>query len=153
MKSGHKGSMILSCMFFISICMVIMLLHWHAQEMTQRTMVIRIQMMQAQYAAEALMQYGINHCKKEYARLAKELTVRGQPLIITFAQWPCGNEQYGQGRIEIAYTQLYTIMATLILAGYKTIKLSCRLEKERGQREIFTVSAWKWYEGSSPISV
>jgi hypothetical protein len=147
MKSVRKGSMVLTCMFFISVCTVIMLLHWQSQAAIQKTMIMRVQMMQAQYAAEALMQYGVELCKKEYATLSKKLSECRRPIMIRFSQWPLGDEQYAQGEIEISYTTQLQIRATLERDKKSLIELSCFLRKERrDERNFFTISGWKWHE-------
>jgi|GEM_PF-2187969 hypothetical protein len=147
MKNAHNGSMILTCMFFISIIMMIMLLHWRSEEAIQTTMIMRATMVKAQYGCEALMEYGTDLCKSQYALLAKGLSERGRPLLLTFERWPLGNETYGQGIIEISYTKQFLITATILQDRHTLVTLSCCLEREsRLPHNIFTISAWKRHE-------
>lgn len=143
MPKKRNGSMILTCMFFISICMAIMLLHWRSEESIQTTMIMRVKMVRAQYACEALMQYGIDLCKERYAFLIG----RGQPLMLIFERWPLGAGEYGQGNLEISYAKKFEIKTTIRQEKQPLITLSCLLERQDDfPRNIFTISAWKRHE-------
>jgi len=100
-------------------------------------------MVKAQYAAEALMQYGVDLCKQEYTLLSG----RGRPISLRFDRWPLGDEQYGQGRVEITYSKQFQITATILQDEHALITISCCLERERAlPRNIFTISAWKRHQ-------
>jgi len=149
MKRMHaqSGSMVLTCVFFISICMLIMLLQWRSQEALHSIMILRMQALKKQYAAEALLQYGIDLGKKQYITLAQIVIKRKAPIILTFKRWPLGNDHYAQGTLEISYTDRLGLRATLFEQDVKQILLSCNLEKQIIQQQnIYTVTSWKRHE-------
>lgn len=143
MKRTHRGSMVLTSMFFISIIMLMMLLHWRSEESLQSIIIMRVKMMRADYACQAIMDYGINLCKDRYGFFA---TQRRQ-LTLTFNRWPLGNEEYGQGILEVTYEKKCTIMATLIKDNRALVRISCNLERQKAlPSNIFTISGWKRHE-------
>ena len=146
---NKAGSMVLTCVFFISICMLIMLLQWRSQESLRAIMVLRTEVIQTHYAAEALLQYGIELCKKQYVPLAQILHERGRPLVLTFKRWPIGEGRFARGILEISYNALFSIVATLHEEGTSKISISCCLTKQREtetQKYIYTITAWKRHE-------
>lgn len=89
------------------------------------------------------MSYGIALCKQHYAFLSG----RGRPLLLSFNRWPLGDEEYGQGILEISYTKSFEIKATISQEKKPLITLSCCLERQNAfPRNIFTISAWKRHE-------
>jgi hypothetical protein len=143
MKKTHNGSMVLTCMFFTSICMMIMLLHWRSQEAIQTTMIMQVKMMKAQYACEALMQYGIDICKHRYAMLSGS----ARPLSLSFARWPLDNQESGQGILEISYAKQFQITATIMQDKHPLVTVSCCLERQSAlPHNIFTITAFKRHE-------
>lgn len=151
MKNLRNGSMILTCMFFISVCMMIMVLQWRSQEAIETTMIMRVRMAKNQYACEALMEYGIHLCKQQYALLRKKISNSGRPLIVSFERWPLGDEQYGQGIVEISYNKQFTIMASLRQNQRTMVTISCSLEREKNAQNqaVVSVFAWKQHHSTS----
>lgn len=140
----QSGSMVLSCIFFISIFTLIMVMQWRSQEILQNVMAMRIECIKKQYAAEALLQYGIEVCKKQYGLIADTITKRKAPLSLTFNRWPLGCDGFLRGTIEVSYNKLFTITATLSDDTHKQISYSCCLEKTTvANKDVFTITAWK----------
>jgi hypothetical protein len=139
-----SGSMVLTTVFFISIFMLIMLMQWRSQEALQKVMIMRGEYIKRHYAAEALLEYGIDVCKKQYALITETVITERKPLILSFHRWPLGNESYAQGTIEIFYNAGLSVTATLSEHRKKQVSLSCLLAKQKIQnQDVYTIKAWK----------
>lgn len=89
------------------------------------------------------MDYGIDIGKHRYGLLRG----RGRSLILSFDRWPLGNEEYGQGILEITHAKQLEIRATISQDKCSLVRLSCNLERRSAfPRNIFTVYAWKRQE-------
>lgn len=140
----QTGSIVLSSIFFISIFMLIMAMQWRSQEILQNVMMLRMECIKKQYAAEALLQYGIGVCKKQYALIADTITKRKTPLSLTFDRWPLGCNGSLRGTIDVSYDTLFTITASLSDEAQKQISYSCCLEKKIIEhKDVYMITAWK----------
>lgn len=123
--------------------MLIILVQWKSQEAFQSIMSLRVASVKKQYAAEALLKYGIDIAKEQHLTLVGALEKRGTPLTLTFNRWPLGGGDYAAGTLEISFKKALKITAFLSEQGKKQISFSCILEKEaQRDRDFFIISSW-----------
>ncbi len=141
--------MVLTCIFFISIFTLIMVMQWKAQESLREITALRMEYVKKQYAAEALLWYGIGICKKQYTLLSTVLEKQSGQEALMFNQWPLGGGIFARGVIDIQYDGLFKITATLYEKDVKQVSFSCCLEKQiinpqsLMPEELYMISAWK----------
>lgn len=137
MKRAHNGSMILSCVVFVSLVTLIMMMQWQSQAALTELMVLRTQAIKRRLAVHALLEYGIALCKKNYTKLADKAAK--QSVSLTFNHWPLGGDTYTHGRLTISYTDAFSLSAQ-----FEQVTASCTLSRERDHKKMaYIISSWK----------
>jgi hypothetical protein len=144
---NKPGSMVLSCIFFMSIVMLIILMQWKSQEALQNIVIMRMESIKKEYAAQTLLDYGIELCTQQYPLIVDKLLKHKVSLSLTFNRWPVGCRKEMQGTLEISYNKQLILKATLSDQNVAQIAFVCHLEKQTIQnKQVYMITAWQRHE-------